>query len=524
MSRPTTASVAAPHPEAARAGQLAIQQGGNAVDAAAAAMLTLCVVMPQQVGLGGYGGSLVLHRAKPAPSSSNVVCIDFDTVAPENFRAALYPTEQEANIGYLAVTVPAVIAGLALAVKDHGRLPFSAACQYAADLAERGFPVDATYHKQILQWSTRTDPVSRKALFPDALPQVGELWVQRDKAKLLRRLAGEGPDAFYRGDIPRTICRQVQAHGGILTENDFASYRPRYVDPLTITYRGNTVYTPPPPSGGLTTFQILKTLEHFDLSSVEPFSADYFHLFAEATKLCWQDRHATAGDPDFVNIPVAKLLSTEHAAAKAAQIRTGSLAFSAPEKPSGAHTANILVSDPDGNLVSVTATQGWLFGSTVVIDGLGVVLGHGMSRFDYSPSDSPNAPAKGKRPFHNMSPTIVVKDNQPRFAVGLPGGPKIVTVTAQLLVDLIDFHLSPAATVAAPRIHIETQEPIAASSGVTDATLRALEELGHKTVRGQTVGGPPTEIAGTANALAIDPATRIATAASQAGPTAALNF
>lgn len=519
MNHPTT-SIAAPHPDAARAAQLAIQAGGNAVDAAVAAMLTLCVVMPQQVGLGGYGGSLILH----APSASRPICIDFDTVAPRAFRSDLYSDPQFANHGPLATTVPAVIAGLALAVKDHGKLPFSAACQYAADLAERGFPVDAVYHRHILQWSTRTDPVSRRALFPDKLPEIGELWIQNDKARFLRKLASDGPESFYHGDIPRAICRQLQSAGGILTAEDFTSYKARYVDPLAISYRQCNIITPPAPSGGLTTLQILKTLEHFDLSSVQPFSAEYFHLFAEATKLCWQDRNATAGDPDFVKIPVADLLSADHAAAKASHIRTNVIASSPPERPTGPHTANILVSDPDGNLVSVTATQGYLFGSQVVIEGLGLVLGHGMSRFDFSSPNSPNVPVVGKRPFHNMAPAIVLQNGKPRFAVGLPGGPKIVTVTTQLLINLIDFHLTPEQAVTAPRIHVETQDPIGVSSAVPDTVLRALEAMGHTTVRGQTVGGPPTEIAGTANALSIDPVTRIPVAASQGGPGAALNF
>jgi gamma-glutamyltranspeptidase/glutathione hydrolase len=173
----------------------------------------------------------------------------------------------------------------------------------------------------------------------------------------------------------------------------------------------------------------------------------------------------------------------------------------------------------------MTATQGFLFGSQVVIEGLGVVMNHGMSRFDFSPAGSPNAPAPLKRPFHNMSPTIVLDSaGRPRHAVGLPGGTKIVTVTAQLLADMIDFGLSPEEAVRAPRVHIETADPIAASSGVPDATLRGLEAMGHTTVRGQAVGGPPTEIAGMANAMSIDLATRRPVAASQGEAGSAVNF
>ncbi|HZZ43013.1 MAG TPA: gamma-glutamyltransferase family protein [Tepidisphaeraceae bacterium] len=516
--RVSTTAIATPHPDAARAARLAIEQGGNAIDAAAAAMLTLCVVMPMQVGIGGYGGSLVLRTG-----TGKTVAIDFDTVAPQAFRAELYPNEQTANHGYLALSIPAVIAGLALAIKDHGKLPFSAACKYAADVAEQGFVVSEVFHKQIVQWTTRTDPVSRHALFSGEIPRVGDLWIQKDQAKLLRRLATDGPDAFYHGEIPRAICKQIQAHGGILTEADFASYEPRYVEPLEIEYRGHTILTPPPPSGGLTTLQILKTLEQFDLTKIEPFSAEYYHLFAEATKLCWQDRSSTAGDPAFVEMPIAQLLSSEHAAGKAAQIRSGKLAASRAEKPTGPHTANVLVADADGDLVSITCTQGFLFGSQVVIDGLGLVMGHGMSRFDFD-RNSPNYPHPGKRPFHNMAPMIALRDGRSRFAVGLPGGTKIVTVTAQLMVNLIDFGLTPEQAVTAPRIHVETHDPIAASSAVPDAILHKLEAMGHTTRRGQDVGGPAPEIAGNANALAIDPITGLPASAAQAGSDAAIQF
>jgi gamma-glutamyltranspeptidase/glutathione hydrolase len=167
---------------------------------------------------------------------------------------------------------------------------------------------------------------------------------------------------------------------------------------------------------------------------------------------------------------------------------------------------------------------GYAFGSAVVIDGLGLVTNHGMSRFDLTPG-SPNAPAAGKRMFHNMAPTVVLGgDGRAVAAVGLPGGPKIVTVTAQLVVSLLDFGATPAAAVLAGRIHAEGDEPVAVSSAVSDEVIDQLRELGHTVQRGQTVGGPTNEIGGMANALAIDPKTGLAAAASQAGEGTALAF
>src|SRR5262249_47041112 len=162
------------------------------------------------------------------------------------------------------------------------------------------------------------------AWFPDgAIPTAGTLWAQRDQARLLRRLIGEGPEALYRGELPRTIVRQIRERGGILSEADFERYAPALVEPLAIDYRGWPILTPPPPSGGITALQILKTLETFDLSGVPPWGAEYFDLFVSAVDLAWHDRMAELGDPDWTAIPVARLLSEETAKASAARIRRG---------------------------------------------------------------------------------------------------------------------------------------------------------------------------------------------------------
>jgi len=171
----------------------------------------------------------------------------------------------------------------------------------------------------------------------------------------------------------------------------------------------------------------------------------------------------------------------------------------------------------------VTATQGYLYGSQVAIEGLGLVMGHGMSRFDLA-EGSPNCPAPGKRMFHNMAPMVLLNDNRPWSALGLPGGPKIVTVTAQLVMSLVDFKVPPAIAVAAPRIHIEADEPIAVSATVPEPVIDQLRALGHTVTCGQTVGGQPDEIGGKANAILIDPITHDMLAASQAGDQAAVSI
>ena len=517
--RTNAAAVATHHPLAADAAARVLESGGNAVDAAVAALATLCVVLPGAVGFGGYGGSMVIHSAESGKS----IAVDFDSRCPLGCRVEFFTDDayHKSNFGYLAVSVPGIVGGLSAALRQFGTKSWRDVSQRAIELAEGGVPMEPESRKQLEKWHAAADPVSRRAHFADdRIPEVGQLWVQKDLGGMLRRLAEEGPEAFYHGEIPQRICRQVREHGGILSEEDFARYQPTIVDPLTINYRGCALFTPPPPSGGITTLQLLKTLEQFDLQDLERWGTAYLHLVAEASKLCFADRARTLGDPDFVQMPLAELLSPEAAAAKAAELRRHDIRAGVENQvDAGPHTSNVSVVDRAGNIVSLTATQGYQFGSRVVIEGLGLVMGHGMSRFEFAP-DHPNRPAPGKRMHHNMAPTILLRDGKPLAAVGLPGGPKIITVTAQLVVNLVDFHCTAAQTVAAPRVHCDGPEPISVSGSLAPGIVRELEAMGHKVVLGQSVGGAPNEVGGPANAVV---ATREGhlTAASGAAPDAA---
>jgi gamma-glutamyltranspeptidase/glutathione hydrolase len=511
MSRPLGA-VAAPHPAAAAAAADMLRRGGNAVDAAVASVLACCVAAPGSVGLGGYGGSMIAYLAGPR----RVVAIDFTSTAPAAFAAGDANADAYQR-GARSITVPAVVAGLDLALTRFGTLPWAVVTEPAAVLAASGVTMTTELQRQLEAWAGSADAVSRHALLPDGLvPPVGSLWPQRDLAQLLRRLASEGPGAFYRGDIPRRIAQQVQAEGGILAESDFERCRATLVEPSAAGYRGHTIVTPAPPAGGLTSLQILKTMEQFPIARLPPWGAEYLHLVAEASKLAWHDRALCLGDPDFVPIPVERLLSPETAQASAERIRrrdTNAPAAAVPPGPT--HTVNVITADAYGNVVSLTATHGELYGSRLAVEGLGLLLGHGMSRFSFTPA-SPNAPLPGKRMLHNMAPTLLLDQAGRAWAgVGLPGGPKIVTVTAQLVMSLVDFRAPVAAAVSAGRVHVDAVEPVAVSSGVSDAVVKELEQRGHKVRRGQDSGGPPHEIGGAANAVTLDWTSGSLAAASQ---------
>jgi gamma-glutamyltranspeptidase / glutathione hydrolase len=520
-----TAAVAAGHPLGAAAGIKMLRDGGNAVDAAVAAMLALSVVIPGSVGLGGYGGSAVIRLAgstdqgarNQKSGAAQTIAVDFDSRAPLGFQEGLVTADPRSSYyGARSVTVPAVVAGLELILREFGTKSWREASQPALQLAEEGFDFDAEHQRHFLRCAPKFDRESLMSLFPGgAVPEIGDRWRQPHLAQLLDRLANEGPRSFYDGEIAQSIVRYLRERGGLLGEQDFRSYRPQIVEAVHVTCRGFELYTPPPPSGGITSLGIVKTVERFlEAESAEPWSGKYFHILAEAMKLAWQEQHSTLGDPDFVSIPAAELLSAGAAEARAQQIRAcgpashgdGSRQGSSNLSPSyrlpapdfdSPHTANAIAVDADGNLISVTATQGWMYGSHLVVDGMGLVLNHGMSRFDYSPGH-PNAPAPGKRMQHNMAPMIVLQADRPAFAFGMPGGPKIVTVSAQLALNAIAFGTSPAACIDAPRLHTVGDGPLLVSPHMPTSVVADLDKLGHVIRREDDMGGP-------VNVLAVDP-------------------
>lgn len=493
---------------ASEAGLAALRQGGNAVDAAVAAAMVLCVVSPTNVGFGGYGGTMAFYDAK----ANRVRALDFDSVAPRAYRPDLYHTSAPAQHGYLALGVPAMIAGFDAALRNFGKLKWSDVSRHAADIAENGFPTDTVLANELRKWAATADKASLAAILPDGKPPaVGEPFRLPDLAKLIRSLESD-PRAFYTGEPAKLIAKQVQANGGILSEADMAAYEPQIVEPLSVSYRGYELFTPPPPSGGITSLSILKTLERVNLADYDPWGAPYYELFAGASMLSWQERARWLGDPKFVDVPMARMLSAEAAAERFDRICRGDVApppDQPPLPPAGEHTCNVLAADAEGNAVSLTVTHGESFGARVAIEGLGLFLGHGMSRFDYKPG-APNAPQPGKRMQHNMCPTVVLKDGRPHALVGLVGGPKIVTVTAQQLVNVLDFGASAGDSASAPRIHVEQREPVLVTPNVPWEVAAEMVLMGHNVKGAPAIGGP-------ANVVRFHDGGRSLTAACSAG-------
>jgi gamma-glutamyltranspeptidase/glutathione hydrolase len=480
------------HSEANAAAEEVFAAGGNAFDAAVAACMTLCVVAPQSVGLAGYGGSCVAFLG----DKKNSVAIDFDSRAPLAYRDDIFADPETRRYGYLAVSTPGVIAGLDLILREYGTLSFAAALKHAAAVADKGFVPDPICYKEMQDFAGRADPGSVTAFFgPAGIPAPNQRWSPRDLAKTIHHLMEHGAADFYQGELAERIVNHVRAGGGILAKEDMARYQASIVEPLHIHYRGYDLYTPPPPAAGMTVFQTLKILSHIDPAELKSFSARTLHLIAEALKIGWQDRDLL-GDPDFVSVPVAELLDDAKAKRGAAQILTGQIATTSGRADTGIHTVNICSADAKNNAVSLTVTTGFLFGSQRCVPGTGMILGHGMSRFDYIPGHA-NFPAPLKRMQHNMSACIALQNGKPKFIFGLPGGTRIVSVTAQMAVELIDLKMSPERVTAAPRIHTEGAEPLTVTESLPEPLCAELIKIGHKLSKETTVGGP-------SNAIAID--------------------
>ncbi len=488
---------------AAQAGADVLRRGGNAVDAAVAALLVECVVQPHNIGLGGYAGSMVVCLG----GRDKAVAIDFDSRAPaaatpDMFRADTCTDNWNIETagdsgapgvnegGYLCVTAPPILAGLALALERFGTMPFSELAAPAELLASRGFPVYPQLARVLGMFAAHADPESAQALMPSGVvPKEGDLFVQSDLAALIARLRREGPMAFYSGEIPHAICGVVKRGGGILDPEDFLSVRPTIEEPLRVRCGDCEVLTPRPPSGGLTALQVLRAADLAGLSVADFGSPTYYHLLIEAARHAWSDRARFLGDPDFVNVPLDELLSERRTREVLEAIEAGAPPMEAPPDAVGAqHTVHLSVVDRQRNMVSLTASHGSWFGSMVALKGMGLVMGHGMSRFEFVPG-RPNSIAPGKRMLHNMSPIVITRGDRPYCAIGLPGGRRIVNVSALLAHSIAGFGLTCGEAIDIPRFHIDN----VLETGQVDSEplAEAMRRQGHDVMLSSArIGGP----------------------------------
>jgi gamma-glutamyltranspeptidase/glutathione hydrolase len=503
------------HPAGDTAGRDILASGGNAVDAAVAAALVAAVVEVAGCGIAGYGGHMVV-----ALPTGKVTAIDFNSAAPAVARPDMFPLDARGAVkgridahGWLAAGVPGTLAGLQLAVDRFGTRKFAALVRPAIRHAREGFAVPRGLARLLVSARERLerDPGSRKLFFPKGSPlPEGARFRNPDLADLLEKLAGRGSvDSFYRGDVARTIAGAFARNGGLVTEKDLAAYHAREVTPLTLNWRGAAIHTAPLTAGGLTMLQVIRTLEALEWSEWKRGDFRVTHARLEAMRLAWADRLRLLGDPEHASVPVERLLSERYARDSADRVRRA-VARKGPvdarsDGRSAGGTIHLSAADTSGMMVGLTLTHGEGLGAQVTIDGLGLVLGHGMSRFDPHPGH-PNAPGPGKRPLHNMCPTVVCRDGRPALVLGGRGGRKIPNSLLGVLLGRLGEGLPLAKTVAAPRLHTEGDRQVVLEAAWLADEVKALKEIGYL-----TKVGPGAVV----HAIERDPGTGILTAAAR---------
>jgi gamma-glutamyltranspeptidase/glutathione hydrolase len=496
--------VVAQEARAARIGADVLRRGGNAVDAAVAVGFALAVTYPRAGNIGG-GGFMLIHLAAPKAQ----IAIDYRETAPGATARDTYLDERgeadpaKSRDGGLAVGVPGTVAGLALAHRRYGSGRFTLAelIAPAVALARDGIPIedDVADSLPLAQARLARWPSSAKIfLRPDGgVLKPGDRLLQPDLAATLAAIAREGPPAFYQGVIAERIVAAVQAAGGRMTLQDLANYRALERMPVRGRYRGyDIVSMPPPSSGGVLLVQMLNVLEGFSLRAGEPAS---LHLLIETMKRAYVDRARHFGDPDWTEVPVARLTSKRYAADLRQAIdraRARPAQAIAPDRPAPAesdNTTHYSIVDRFGNAVANTYTLNFSYGTGLVAEGTGVLLNNEMDDFAARPEapnayglvglNEANAPGPHKRPLSSMTPTIVLNNGRPYLVIGAPGGSRIITAVLQVLLNVIDHGMGIAAATAAPRLHHQWQpDEVAVEPGLPAATIRALEARGHKVV------------------------------------------
>lgn len=499
---------------ASQVGADILAAGGNAVDAAVATGFALAVTLPRAGNLGG-GGFMMVHMAE----QNKTIAIDYREMAPSDAQKDMFLDKegdvdnQKARYSIHSSGVPGTVAGLLKAQESYGLLPLKQVIQPAIDLARDGFATSVSLSDslEILAKRLQKDPASKKYFYGDdgAFYKPGEILVQADLADTLLRISKKGRDGFYAGKTAELITDQMERSGGLISKADLRNYRVVEREPVCGTFRNTKICTmPPPSSGGVHMVQMLNILEGWDLQSMGHNSAAYIHRLVESMRRAYADRSLYLGDPDFFPVPVGQLTDKKYAAvlrsqidpnlsSRSAHIKPGLSDKSAPKsthKPAhkeSTETTHFSTWDQWGNVVSNTYTLNFSYGSGISVAGAGFLLNNEMDDFSSKPGQPngyglvggiANSIEPGKRPLSSMTPTIAFNsEGKPILATGSPGGSTIITVTMQMLLNVIEFNMGVAEATAAPRVHHQwLPDTVFYESGVSIDTLDRLREMGHK--------------------------------------------
>lgn len=520
--------------EAAEAGLEVFEQGGNAIDAAVATAFASCTCEPAMASLGGGGAALIYLAGE-----QKVYAVEFEgrlskSATEDMFVDDLLPlgvephpsfgwrgTKNNASwMGYRSLGVPGEVAGLFEILERFGTMGPETVIAPAIRICETGYTINKYYARMIasdMKLLEKYPPIN-ELLLPGGYPPVpasqyeeATVIIQKELAETLRKIARDGRDAFYRGEIAEAIIADTRPHGSIVTLDDYADYEPTwYEDGLAGSYRGYKLVCMPEVFGGIQVLQTLNLLETFDVASMGHNSPEYLHILAESFRRAWVDRFRYIGDPEFEDVPIQGLISKDYAALMRqhlnmdgvpGEIRPGDpWAFEkvrpmgTPGLPQGTqgegrHTTHLSTMDKHGNMVSMVQTLGGGFGAYVMSGSTGVILRNYTNLFNPEPGTK-NSIGPWKRPSSHDSLTLVFKDGKPFITIGAPGGRRVITSVVQALVNILDFGMSIQDAIAASRIHIEGSDPkvpdgklvrrLFVDSRINQQTVRELERRGHE--------------------------------------------
>jgi len=478
-----------------------LKEGGNAVDAAVTAAFSLAVTQPRSGNIGGGGFMLISSEQE-----DEVVAIDYREKAPGKATRDMF-LDAEGNAdstlsrySHLAAGVPGTVAGLAMALKKYGTISLRQAMAPAIKLAAEGFVVTPRFSDGLKDKKAMLKKwPSSAAIFykPDGgFYEPGDLFVQKDLAATLKRIAEHGVREFYQGKTAELLVAQMAAHGGLITMEDMKNYAPAIRRPVHGTYRGFDIYSmSPPSSGGTHIVQILNILEGYPIAQYGHNSAATIHLMAESMKRAYADRSLYLGDEDFVTVPLKGLTSKDYAAQIREKIDMDKATSSSTITPGNPlpyesdETTHFSIVDKYGNAVSNTYTINFSYGSGIVVQGAGFLLNNEMDDFSAKPGvpnaygligGEANKVEPGKRMLSSMSPTIVKQQGKNFLVTGSPGGSRIITTTLQVIMNVIDHGLNIQSAVTAPRIHHQwLPDVLRIEEGISIDTIKILKEKGH---------------------------------------------
>ena len=489
----TSAMAATSQPLATQVALDVMKNGGNAIDAAIAANALLGLVEPTGNGIGGDLFAIVWDA-----KTKKLYGLNASGRSPKSLSLEWFAQNGHQSIpshGPLPVTVPGAVDGWFMLHDRFGKKPMNELLKPTIDYAKEGFPVSqliAYYWNRSIPLLERWPGFSEQFTIEGRAPAEGEIWKNPGLAKTLQSIADGGRDAFYKGDIAKTIANYMEKNGGFLSYEDLSSHTGNWVDPVSTNYRGYDVWELPPNGQGIAALQILNIIELFDISSMDHDSAEYVHLFTEVKKLVFEDRAKYYADSEFNKIPVTTLISKDYA-----QKRSGLLNLdrAANTYPAGklleeGDTIYLTTADKEGNMVSLIQSNYRGMGSGMTPDGLGFVLQDRGEMFSLEEGHF-NQFEGGKRPFHTIIPAFVTKGGLPWMSFGLMGGAMQPQGHAQIVINMIDFEMDIQAAGDAPRIHhTGSSEPtgevminggiLNLETGYSYETIRQLMRMGHE--------------------------------------------